>query len=239
MQHWAPPQYSEDGRWWWNGQRWVPVTWPLPARDPDPWAIDETSYQDWTPAHERRRRTPGILWVGLVALILLVLLAAGAGAGWIAGRAQGGPQGTAPTPLQSAPVEPEPTVAPTSGPVTIGDYRAAVLAEAARFQAAGQAVSDRCAPATLRTADCMAALRTLGDSIQQFQADLDAHPAPACLQPADREMRAALNLYQQGVDHEVDGIQRGDPLTVLQGAGTLAEATGRAQHAGSLFQTAC
>jgi hypothetical protein len=21
----APPQYSPDGRWWWNGQEWVPV----------------------------------------------------------------------------------------------------------------------------------------------------------------------------------------------------------------------
>ena len=22
----APPQYSPDGRWWWNGQEWVPAT---------------------------------------------------------------------------------------------------------------------------------------------------------------------------------------------------------------------
>jgi len=21
----APPQYSPDGRWWWNGQEWVPA----------------------------------------------------------------------------------------------------------------------------------------------------------------------------------------------------------------------
>ena len=24
-QHAAPPQYSPDGRWWWNGQEWVPA----------------------------------------------------------------------------------------------------------------------------------------------------------------------------------------------------------------------
>lgn len=22
----APPQYSPDGKWWWNGQAWVPTT---------------------------------------------------------------------------------------------------------------------------------------------------------------------------------------------------------------------
>lgn len=27
----APPQYSPDGRWWWNGQQWVPVQQPTPA----------------------------------------------------------------------------------------------------------------------------------------------------------------------------------------------------------------
>lgn len=25
----APPQYSPDGRWWWNGQEWVPA---VPAK---------------------------------------------------------------------------------------------------------------------------------------------------------------------------------------------------------------
>ena len=24
----APPQYSPDGKWWWDGQRWVPTAPP-------------------------------------------------------------------------------------------------------------------------------------------------------------------------------------------------------------------
>ena len=28
----APPQYSPDGQWWWNGNQWVPVQQPTAAR---------------------------------------------------------------------------------------------------------------------------------------------------------------------------------------------------------------
>ena len=32
----APPQFSPDGRWWWDGQRWIPIppTQPSPAAAP-------------------------------------------------------------------------------------------------------------------------------------------------------------------------------------------------------------
>jgi hypothetical protein len=28
----APPQYSPDGRWWWDGARWVPTQQPAARR---------------------------------------------------------------------------------------------------------------------------------------------------------------------------------------------------------------
>ena len=28
----APPQYSPDGRYWWDGQKWIPVSAPPPAQ---------------------------------------------------------------------------------------------------------------------------------------------------------------------------------------------------------------
>lgn len=28
----APPQYSPDGQWWWNGNQWVPVQQPSARR---------------------------------------------------------------------------------------------------------------------------------------------------------------------------------------------------------------
>ncbi len=67
MQRWAPPQYSADGRWWWDGYRWIPCALPLPA-----WTA-----WDWQEQEEGRRRTPRSLWVALVGLLLLLLIAVG------------------------------------------------------------------------------------------------------------------------------------------------------------------
>lgn len=72
MQPLAPPQYSADGRWWWNGRSWVPVTWPI--------ATWEKAWPDDDGSDEPRRRAPAALWVGLVALVLLLLLAYGGAA---------------------------------------------------------------------------------------------------------------------------------------------------------------
>ncbi|MDQ6918031.1 MAG: hypothetical protein M3Z98_01605 [Candidatus Dormibacteraeota bacterium] len=32
MQHDPTPRYSDDGRWYWDGQRWIPTTAPAPPR---------------------------------------------------------------------------------------------------------------------------------------------------------------------------------------------------------------
>jgi hypothetical protein len=240
MQHWAPPQYSPDGRWWWNGQRWVPVTWPVaPQPDPD-WARDQWPY-DQTFRAARRRRTPAVFWVGLLALIVLLVLAAGGGAlSWVTQRGQGLGLGTAPAP--TAPTQPPAGPTPDGvAPSTVDEYRQAVAADAGQFQDAVRTVGDRCAPDALGSGigGCQAALQALDDAVQRFQSDLDAHPAPTCLQPVDRELRTALALYHQGVQQELDGLQRGDVVAAARGAGTLGEATGHARTAGSLLQSAC
>jgi S1-C subfamily serine protease len=48
----APPQYSPDGRWWWDGQRWVPVRPLAPAARP----------------RSPRSRTP--VWIAIAALLI-------------------------------------------------------------------------------------------------------------------------------------------------------------------------
>lgn len=48
----APPQYSPDGRWWWDGSQWVPV--PRPGA--------------------RRSRVIALLFVGLAAVVAVVVV---------------------------------------------------------------------------------------------------------------------------------------------------------------------
>jgi len=74
MQHWAPPQYSADGRWWWDGYRWIPCALPLPT----------STAWDWQEPEGGRRGTPRSLWISIVGLVLLLLIAVGPAAiAWV------------------------------------------------------------------------------------------------------------------------------------------------------------
>jgi hypothetical protein len=79
----------------------------------------------------------------------------------------------------------------------------------------------------------------MDNSVQRFQADLAGTSVPACLQPADTELRAALAQYHQGIQQELDGIDHQDVVAISQGAGTLSDATGHAQSAAALLQSSC
>lgn len=238
MQHVAPPQYSPDGRWWWNGRAWTPVTWPVPTAGEAP---DASAYVE-----ERRQRTPRILWVGLIALVLLLVLAFGASAAaWVAqlGFRVGAPAVPAPVaPATPAPATAAPAQAtPTTGGGSASDYRQVVSAGIGSFQSAGQMAADRCAAAGLSqgTADCRAALESLDGAVQRFQTDLEGTQVPPCMQPADRELRGALALYHKGIQQELEGIDGQDVSAVAQGASTLRDATNHAQSASSLLQASC
>ena len=58
----ARPQFSEDGKWWWDGQKWVAVSQAAPG----------TQAAAGTPAATRPTRRPA-LWIG-IAVVLLVLM---------------------------------------------------------------------------------------------------------------------------------------------------------------------
>jgi putative serine protease PepD len=64
-------RYSPDGRWWWDGQRWLPVA-PAAARPPAP-----------APGSHRRLRPP---WLLLATYALVVVLAAAGSAAANAAR---------------------------------------------------------------------------------------------------------------------------------------------------------
>lgn len=237
MQQVAPPQYSPDGRWWWNGRAWVRVTWPVQT-----WA--EQAGDGYFDDEEPRRRTPAVLWVGLVALLVLLLLAFGATiVSWfpLPGLGIGGQAVPTVPPATSAPATPAPTAVPQTGTNAIEAYRQVVASDFPGFQAAGQAVASSCATDALRQdpATCRAALQSMDGSVQRFQSDLAATPVPACLQPADAEIRTSLALYHEGIQKGLQGIDNQDLGAVIQAAATLDVATSHAQEAGTLLQNSC
>jgi hypothetical protein len=200
-------------------------------------------------AGRRHRRSPAVLWVGLLALLALLFLASGGAiTTWIANQ---GTQLGIPTPAPPA-ATPDPGPGSdqgsgsdagqgTAGGDALGGYRQVVTAGLSAFQSAAEDVGGSCAaPAlTAGTADCRRALVSLDDAVQRFQASLDATPVPGCVRPADRELRDALGLYHQGIDQELEGLDSRDVAAVARGAATLREATGHARTAGSLLPSSC
>ncbi len=57
----APPQYSPDGRWWWNGATWLPAPPPPAGSFPQPWgALPSVRYAGF--------------WIRLVAYLVDAVL---------------------------------------------------------------------------------------------------------------------------------------------------------------------
>jgi hypothetical protein len=70
MDNQAPPQFSADGRYWWNGEQWVPVD-QLPKPLPYP---SRSDYAVFTEQGARRR--PLLLLLAAVGVVVLISLAA-------------------------------------------------------------------------------------------------------------------------------------------------------------------
>lgn len=107
-----PPQFSPDGRYWWDGEQWIPIDQlpkPVPSRDAGPaWSTDGGG----------PRRSPALLIV--VAIVVIVVLAVAAVVTGVAtGRIQlprlGGTPAASPTAVRT----PTPTPTPTT-PVFAG-----------------------------------------------------------------------------------------------------------------------
>ena len=81
--------------------------------------------------------------------------------------------------------------------------------------------------------------RLIDEAVSRFELDLSGMTVPACLQPADAQLRTALAQYHQGIRQELDGIDNQDLAAVAQGAGTLSDATDHAQQAAGLLQSSC
>jgi hypothetical protein len=116
-----------------------------------------------------------------------------------------------------------PVPASQVGPAT--GYARSVQVDAQRVISANAARSTACA--TRDVSGCRSALQQVAASVTALQHDLDQHPPPACLQPADASLRAALGQYQQGVQLGLKGLGDGSAGETAQAGAMMDQATSR------------
>jgi hypothetical protein len=87
---------------------------------------------------------------------------------------------------------------------------------------------------------CLSALQQVTRAANTLQGDLNAHPAPPCLQSADATMRSAISLYLQGAQLNAKGLNDGSSSEVTQGRSLLDQGTTRFRAASTqLGQSGC
>jgi hypothetical protein len=115
----------------------------------------------------------------------------------------------------AATAQPTKTPKPTATPNLIGPYSTVVVTDSSALSTVLGKVSDTCGAGDVK--GCRAAVVALKAEVNAYQADLDAHPAPACLKLVDTHLRAGLNLLETSAQEIIDGIDQVDPDLVSQG----------------------
>lgn len=215
----AEPQYSPDGKWWWNGYQWVPV----PSTPP--------------------RLLHKQVGFRLAVVSVLVLVAACGGLALLASHASGSPSAAvtgydpeAPN-VTSAPTD-RPAATPTaaSQSAQAHSYVDAMLPDINAESTAANTLGSECGSG--QASRCRAALVGLQNSTSAFQHDLDANPAPPCLAGPDARLRAGLALESQATQQGIQGIDQIDASKVTQAVAVMDQANTDFTQAATLIRQA-
>ena len=172
--------------------------------------------------------------VGCASLVIALTLICGL-CGMMANAASGAASTadtSAPTATSAATRMPAPTDTPANpnDPAKVVAYAQVAQADTKPIVDDDSAISADCGAGDL--AACRADLVTLSSDAQQFLDDLNANPAPPCLQPTDKLLRKALNQMKAGADEAVKGIDddRADEVNngtalIVKSDQTLMQAT--------------
>jgi hypothetical protein len=164
--------------------------------------------------------------VGLLTVILAQGGSSTASGDSTATAQQGQVQKFAPTPTA--------TTNPNAG---AGAYATFVEQDSTKLGNDLSSVSDSCS-STQELDTCRAAWVTIRDDSASFLSDLDAHPAPPCMQSADKSLRAGLNDVHAASLEVIDGIDQYDPAKINNGATILNKANGEVNDATSALENA-
>jgi hypothetical protein len=139
-----PPQVSPDGKFYWDGERWVPMQGPAPSQPPPPTAQQQQQPAppqgvmpaQLPPGYEIKKK--GHFWrngaIGCGGLIVLIIV--------IAIAASGGSHGTStpaasPSNSTTSPATAKVSTAPAAGPKVLLDKTGSGINTTAKFSPAG------------------------------------------------------------------------------------------------------
>ena len=149
---------------------------------------------------------------------------------------QGQPQQPAPTTPATATATPKPT-ATTNPNAGASAYAAFVETDSTTLGNDLNSVGDACSD-TQDLDSCRAAWVTIRDDSASYLRDLNAHPAPPCMQTADKSLRAGLNDIHSAALQVIDGIDQFDADKINAGAATLNKANDEVHDATSALNSA-
>ncbi len=220
------PPRSPDGRYWWDGNRWVPVDQPPLAYPPAPGAYQQAAYVPPTASIAQPRSSRKGLLIGCV-VALVVLGVCGGGAVIAASRLNQAAQGV------------------VNGPVgqraEAARYVAAVAQDVGPIANDETGIATACDPGGARTG-CRQALVSLTAHIDQARGHLAGLAVPSCLKQVDADYRQGLTHQRQSAEAGIAAIDSNNDsqlAAALQQLGSGAGVYGRMSADLSTAQTTC
>lgn len=226
-----PSRYSEDGRWWWDGEQWQPVEGAPPVeRGVALVAVETKDAGREEKEEDERPRSLGasLVVAGLVTASLFAL----ATAIWPPGTISPLPylnQGSVRREITTAPAvptSPAPTPTATATATVSGAqrYRDAVAQGGKALSTQIDAAGTDCAPPA-NLGSCRGALVSLRQQVATYRSELDAAHAPACMSAADGQVRHALDLLDGGASQAVTGIDDATADQIMAGSRLVQQAS--------------
>lgn len=244
----APPHFSPDNKWYWDGAKWVPASQaPVPPG----------AHPPLRGLGDVVRQTPLWVKIGAPALIVVLLVAAfalGDGAGRQAESPTAATSPTAaptsaatqaPTPAATPLPTPTPTTAtphPTSTPAgpsqaeLYAQYTAVNARHANRLVQSMTNASESCGAGD--TTACANDFQTALGDVKAWEADLNTTPPPDCLKTMDTHLRQALSLYEQGLTAAIQAINGSDLTKLEEATAHISDANDKMSDATAAAETA-
>jgi len=232
---------SDDGKWRWDGNAWQPVETAvpppleagqatpaseLPAATILPQAATPAPSTAMPSAPKRRRR-----WISYVVVAVVCLIAGG-----VIGSASSSSNQQIANQSASSPAaatSPKPTSPAPSARSEAETYANVATPHLSALGAAASKMGTDCTNADLSA--CRSDAKAMSTEAQSFLDDIGKLTVPACLSATNLELGTALELYIDGDNDAIAGLDASDATQIEQGAQLITLGTTHLNKANDLL----